>query len=1248
MEPAGSTEIANNHNPAVSENPDALQHLLGQSAKGVTFGKRLARLKKRLLKALSGESDPAVPVLNHAYWSSILTGEIQQKCPTRDFLRVSVKLRKSGNLRESERICALAVACYPSELSLAIEHAEIAKANKDLQVGITRWQKVLDLGGDQAPASAFRNLADCHRARGNFDKAEAILRRGLEIHPDEFLFMERLADIFSASGNAAKALGALRTLIAAHPDNDHAPSYLRMSLAFREEGLLDRAEEALHEGLEKYPDDSKLRNSLAELSFLRQKPPEPLKVCEPVSAFAAHLFQDRCTPFGQGVLGFAIGPNVFRQHIPAMLDFAETVAPLEEPARISSVDVFAIWGAPNDSHTTARKIATTAGKPLLCLDSGFLSSPAIEGQEVPTLSVIITRDAVYYDATRPSELVDHLNSDAFALTDGPRERAEICIAAIVANRLSKFNHAPRIDLRQRFPADGTRRILLIDQRKGGDSIHWSLGGQATFERMMETALEMTDCQILVKIHPDAIAGRATSVLAPFIPSPLPGNVFVIDFDVNPHDLLEVVNEVFVATSQMGFEAVLAGKDVHCFAAPYYAGWGFTRDRGVVPRRTKRRTPTEIFHLYHIAHSRYFVPETGIAEIEDLITYLTTVRDNPIPLEPPGETSCGPLKILIVLPSGRDGASGRYVRHLSIALVALGCEVMILAEGNCPRLDAGVRWRKLEFEGSRLSSTLRSAILGFAPDFVYLNGFRSRSQRAALEAVALTGARFAMQSEDDDIQVHRHRRSEQAATLLGTLDHPRLTTSEIAAFLKNHDWDHSLHVLLDPGFDRWVEPLLRILSHRLACLHTAIWHPYAERLAREYAVPTLVVPPVAAAADFERIPMTSLERAAVLQRYGIDPVATVIFIGGALYSYSDEFARFLIALDLATREPAAHFALVVTSGRSSLPLARMAAERLGSSVSFTDIGTAADAVYMEMLQACDVVCSPGLPDDFNRYRLPSRLVKAMAMAKPILTCGCGFGESLVHGGNAFLMDGADPAGWVAPIALTLDAATRCQVGKRGQRFAHENFDAARVAAALKCQFDIQLATQPRALATGISTTEIRTAGSRTGPSIRIENRSSSPLRLAIQALATRTSRIETVLCLGAKSCAELNDYLRLGARRIHLLVRSPEMAVCFRDYIGRDGRITVGEVANSDGDNALTTNFRSPSDHGLLVIETDHVPELHSELIIGFRWIAILSNSAATFAARLAGLGFQEIALPADHSCLARQFLFERPTELNIR
>ena len=92
-------------------------------------------------------------------------------------------------------------------------------------------------------------------------------------------------------------------------------------------------------------------------------------------------------------------------------------------------------------------------------------------------------------------------------------------------------------------------------------------------------------------------------------------------------------------------------------------------------------------------------------------------------------------------------------------------------------------------------------------------------------------------------------------------------------------------------------------------------------------------------------------------------------------------------------------------------------------------------------------------------MPSRLVKAMAMSIPILTCECGFGESLENGVNAFLTDGSDPKKWADTIIDCLDIEKRIEVGAKGQIFAIENFNSNKVAAALKEKFE-QMMKEPR--------------------------------------------------------------------------------------------------------------------------------------------------------------------------------------------
>ena len=1156
----------------------------------LSLAKRLARLKKRLIKAFSNElTNVAAPVRDHAFWEAVLTREVEAECPAEDFRRTSSKFRRAGNLAAAAEICARGVTLHPSDLRLAIEQAEITKVTGPPEIRLAHWQRVLDLGGAETPVYAFKYLAECHRVRGEFCQAETIIRRGLAHHPDEFTLMEKLAAIVSARGHTAEALGIWIAAMEAHPDKNHAAAYFKMSTALRSEGLFERAEQSLREGLLSYPDEAKLQAALAELSVIAGNRPKPADEDRPPTDFTNHLFQDRVTPFGQGILSFSMGSNAFRQHVPAMLDFAETVPPPEELTPSTAIDVFAIWGVPAPHHEPIRELAAAMGKPVLCLDSGFLSSPGIEGKDAPAHSVVICPDRVFYDASGPSHLEGTLNSDDYSLIEDQQIRAEACIAAIVSHRLSKFNHAPRIDLRARFPQDGTRRILLVDQRSGGGSIHWSLGGQGAFERMWDAALAMPDHEILVKLHPEAISGRHRSHLRRLLPDPLPRNVTLIDFDVNPFDLFDLVDQVFVCTSQLGFEAAMAGKQVHCFGAPFYAGWGFTQDRIAVPRRKKRRSIVEVFHLFYLIHSRYFVPGKGAAEIEDLIEHFSTCRESPpMPVTQaegaPVAVSAAPdkpLKILIVIPSGRYGATGRYLQNLAISLIDLGCEVMILAEGPCQKLESGVRWLSLDFDGMRLANPIRREIAKFAPDIIYESGVRSRAQRAALEAMALTNARFVMQSEDDDIQVHQHRQSEKAAEHFVALDHPQISTSEISRFLRNHHWKHSLHIFLDPGFNRWIEPLLRVICYRMASLHTAIWHPFAQRLAREYGVPTLVVPPVASAADFERIPLTPEERQNALKRHGIDPTRVVVFIGGTLYNYSPEYASFLDALNLAACKTGGKFALVVTSDRSSLPLERMARERLEKEVAFTDIGVAGDEVYMEMLKACDVVCSPGLPDNFNRYRLPSRLVKAMAMAKPVLTCRCGFGESLEHNGNAFLMEGENPAEWADSIALCLDEANRRRVGNQGQHFARQHFDSDRVAATLKAGFESILAEPPRSLATGITITpDDDSAHTNTAlrpqPSIRFRDRFHSTLQFAIRALALRTHRLDTVVHIGAGACGEFDDYCRLGARRIHLVEGSPALAASLRALENPEGSIRIQQALVSAMGGVQPVFFRNPA------------------------------------------------------------------------
>ncbi len=65
------------------------------------------------------------------------------------------------------------------------------------------------------------------------------------------------------------------------------------------------------------------------------------------------------------------------------------------------------------------------------------------------------------------------------------------------------------------------------------------------------------------------------------------------------------------TSLLGFEALLRGTPVTTLGAPFYAGWGLTRDLGKTPaRRQARPTLPGLVHAALIGYPRYLDPVTG--------------------------------------------------------------------------------------------------------------------------------------------------------------------------------------------------------------------------------------------------------------------------------------------------------------------------------------------------------------------------------------------------------------------------------------------------------------------------------------------------------------------------------------------------------------------------------------------------------------------------------------------------------------
>ncbi len=292
------------------------------------------------------------------------------------------------------------------------------------------------------------------------------------------------------------------------------------------------------------------------------------------------------------------------------------------PRAAADVDIVLTWGN-KETGKAAQRYAARYDKPLWRIEDGFFRSVRGGPQTAP-LSLVLDDRGIYYDARRPSRLEDILNCEGASDPLASKElssRAERAIEFVLRERLSKYNDASAVT-----PVRGSRpRVLIVDQTFGDASVRDGLVDEHCFPRMLEWALErFPGAQILVKTHPDVIAGRKKGYLT--APARNEPRVELHAQHDNPVALLASVDHVVTATSQLGFEALLQGKPVTCFGAPFYSGWGLTEDRVTVPRRKARRSLAQLVAAAWLLYPRYVDPVSGRrCELEDVLEHLALQR-----------------------------------------------------------------------------------------------------------------------------------------------------------------------------------------------------------------------------------------------------------------------------------------------------------------------------------------------------------------------------------------------------------------------------------------------------------------------------------------------------------------------------------------------------------------------------------------------------------------------------------------------
>ena len=276
-------------------------------------------------------------------------------------------------------------------------------------------------------------------------------------------------------------------------------------------------------------------------------------------------------------------------------------------------DWVGVWG---QSPTAPRgeAVATRRDAPILRVEDAFLRSvlPGRTGE--PPLGLLLDRTGVHFDGSRPSDLerllATHPLDDTVLL-----DRARDLIAILRRSEISKYN---AFDETLEPPDPGY--VLVIDQTEGDASVRASRADRNRFLEMLYYARdENPGAQIVIKSHAETLAGHRPGHFRPEDTGP---GVTLLDAPVSPWRLMDGARAVYTVSSQMGFEAILAGHKPVVFGQPFYAGWGLTDDRMPIDRRQRNLTRAQLVAGALLLYPTWYDPHADrLTEAEDVARIL---------------------------------------------------------------------------------------------------------------------------------------------------------------------------------------------------------------------------------------------------------------------------------------------------------------------------------------------------------------------------------------------------------------------------------------------------------------------------------------------------------------------------------------------------------------------------------------------------------------------------------------------------
>ena len=260
-------------------------------------------------------------------------------------------------------------------------------------------------------------------------------------------------------------------------------------------------------------------------------------------------------------------------------------------------DGVVVWGrSPYAGRGEA--IALRQAVPLIRVEDAFVRSLRPGRMGDAPIGLMLDAKGVHFDSANPSRIEDILAHDPLD-NSALLARARDGMARLQMLDLSKYN------LHDGSLPPGPGYVLVVDQTRGDASIRHAGASAASFAEMLVLAqIEHPHARIVIKTHPETQSGLRQGHYAP---TDAKGRVTLCTTPVSPWAMLQGASAVYTVSSQLGYEAILAGHRPTVLGQPFYMGWGLTDDRTPLPRRKRSLTRTQLFAAAMIVAPLWYDP-----------------------------------------------------------------------------------------------------------------------------------------------------------------------------------------------------------------------------------------------------------------------------------------------------------------------------------------------------------------------------------------------------------------------------------------------------------------------------------------------------------------------------------------------------------------------------------------------------------------------------------------------------------------